>query len=148
MLELFFIPLETNADLNKKIDLDALKKGFPELNEYRKAKEDAYGLVLTSEGVDSIVLPKQIVQAETGELFLVKADGDNNSITDLDVHFLLMFLLSHIARYKAPLLSEILDGRKSSENVALIEKFISISETKFPKLVLDEISGQYFVFKS
>jgi len=29
----------------------------------------------------------------------------------------------------------------------LIEKFIEVSETKFPKLILDELTGQYITFE-
>jgi hypothetical protein len=130
----------------KKLDLEALKKKFPELNKYTVGKDESYGFIMMSKSEDNLAFPKQIVQAETGELFLINANSDNNAITDLNVHFLLTFLLSHIARYKAPLLSEILEGRKKSENITLIEKFIETSETKFPKIVLDEIVGKYFVF--
>ena len=130
----------------KKFDMETLKKKFPELDEYKTVNEDSQGFTMTSELKDHAMLPKKIVQAETGELFLINSNSCNNAITDLNIHYLLMFLLSHIARYKAPLLKEILEGAKKSENVALIEKFIETSRTKFPKLILNEISGRYFAF--
>jgi len=59
-----------------------------------------------------------------------------------------MFLLCHIARYKAPLLEEIMEGTQKGEYISLIEKFIEVSETKFPKLILDELTGKYFMFEA
>jgi len=137
---------DTLMNTVKKLGLEALKKRFPELNEYKVATDDRYGFTLMSKAEDNLVFPKQIVQAETGDLFLINANSDNNAISDLNVHFLLMFLLSFIARYKAPLLTQIFEGKKNSENIALIEKFVETSKTKFPKLILNEISGQYFTF--
>jgi hypothetical protein len=99
-------------NISKKLDLETFKKTFPELNEYKEVQEKSYEFSMMSKLQDNLVFPKRIVQAETRELFLINSDSNNNSITDLNVHFLLMFLLSHIARYKAPLLSEILEGRK------------------------------------
>jgi hypothetical protein len=139
--------IDSLTSIPKKLDLETLKRKFPELNEYKVAGDDPYTLILTGESKDNLLFPKRVVQAETGELFLINADNDDLLVTDFNVHFLLMFLLSFIARYKSPLLREILEGNKKSENVALIEKFIETSETKFPKLILDEISGKYFVFE-
>jgi hypothetical protein len=138
--------LDNLLNIAKKLDMETFNKKFPELDEYKIAKDDSYQFTMTSEYKDNLMLPKKMVQAETGELFLINSNSRNNAMTDLNVHYLLMFLLSHIARYKAPLLKEILEGTKRSENVALIEKFIETSETKFPKLILHEISGTYFAF--
>lgn len=138
--------LDNLLNIAKRLDIETLKKKFPELDEYKIAEDDSHGFTMMSKLEDNLMLPKKIVQAETGELFLLNSDRDNNAITDLNVHYLLMFLLSHIARYKAPLLKEILEGTKNSENVALIEKFIETSEKKFPKLILHEISKTYFAF--
>jgi hypothetical protein len=129
----------------KKLELEKLEEKFPELKEY-EVKRDSDDIMLTRESKDELVLPARMVQEESGELFLLNAPNVNSAITDLNLHFLLMFLLGHVARYKAPLLEEILEGNKKSENAALIEKFIETSEKKFPKLILDEISGKYFIF--
>jgi hypothetical protein len=138
--------LDSLMGVTKKLEMETFKKKFPELDKYKIAEEDSYSFTLTSEMEDNLMLPNRMVQAETDELFLISSNSDNNAITDLNVHFLLMFLLSHVARYKAPLLKEILEGNRKSENLALIEKFIETSETKFPWLILNEISGTYFAF--
>lgn len=78
---------------------------------------------------------------------MIAATKNSEKTPDIIVHYILMFLLCHVARYKAPLWKEIMGGTKQGENIALIEKFIAVSETKFPKLVLDELSGKYFIFE-
>jgi len=50
--------------------------------------------------------------------------------------------------HKAPLLEEIMEGTQKSEYTSLIEKFIEVSETKFPELILDELTGKYFMFEA
>jgi hypothetical protein len=65
---------------------------------------------------------------------------------DLDVHYMLMFLLSHIARYKTSLYKEIIESGKRTEIITLMEKTLEVSENKFPKLILDQLLEQYFLF--
>lgn len=103
-------------------------------------------LLLNCERKDKILFPDQIVQSNIGKTYLINVDSEK-VITDLNVHFLLMFLLNFIARYKAPLLSELIEGNTRSENIALIEKFIQTSALKFPKLILAELTGTYFLFE-
>lgn len=136
--------LDILMNVPKKLDLESLKKAFPELNEYKEVKESPNQFSFISKLQDKLPFPKPMVQSETGEYFLLNV-SNNFAITDLNVHFLLMFILCHIARYKAPLLSEILEAKKN-QNVMLIEKFIETSKTKFPKLILDEIFEEHFVF--
>jgi hypothetical protein len=57
----------------------------------------------------------------------------------------LLFLLNHIARYKTRLYNQIIDSR---EPITFIRKALEVSETKFPKLILDQLTEQYFLFTS
>lgn len=139
--------LDSLLTVEKKLDLDSLKTKFPTINEYDSFKEEQNRFVITSSAKDANLIPSPLVQSETKHTFLISSTGNSNRITDINVHFILMFFLCHIARYKAPLLHNITEGRRKSEINALIGRFIEVSETKFPKLILDELLGQYFVFR-
>ena len=101
---------------------------------------------ISRRGTKEIEIPCPSVQERSADFFLITSTSDANKISDLNVHFILMFFLCHISRYKAPLWKEIIEGTQKSENIALIEKFIEVSEIKFPKLILDELVGQYFMY--
>ena len=76
-----------------------------------------------------------------GEEFLVSSlpSGEKSIyLSQITVHFLILYLLSMLSRYYVNLwLSE-----KSSEETRyfyIIEKFLDISERKFPNMILNEI---------
>ncbi len=134
--------------VEKKIEFASLKTGFPTIGKYNILKEYPDRFILESTLMDKIEIPSPLVQSETKIPFLITSTNSSNRISDMNVHLILMFFLCHIARYKAPLLKDILEGQGRSEFSALIEKFIEVSETKFPKLILDELEEQYFMFFS
>lgn len=83
-----------------------------------------------------------------GEEFLVSSlqSGENSIyLSQISVHFLILYLLSMLSRYYVNLwLSE-----KSSDKTRyfyIIEKFLDISERKFPNLILNEILNKDIVF--
>lgn len=137
---------DTLLSVEKKLDLNSLKTRFPTIGKYSNFKEEPDRFIIQNILGDKIEIPSPLVQSETKHQFLIASTSSSNMMPDINVHFILMFLLCHIARYKAPLLKEIMEGQKRSEYSALIEKFIEVSETKFPKLILDELVGQYFMF--
>jgi hypothetical protein len=133
-------------DIRKQIDIDLLKTRFPEFDKFDRHTETQHRLIFDNRNKDELELPSPFVQAYSKDLYLVVSTGNSSKISEMNVHFILMFLLCYVARYKAPLLEAIVEGYEEGKHVTLIEKFIEISETKFPKLILDELLNKYFLF--
>lgn len=85
------------------------------------------------------LIPSPLVQAVSGQHFLILSD---KPISDICVHFAMMFLLSNIVRYKPPLWQKILKTTYKS----VISKFLTVSESKFPNLILNELQQRPFIF--
>ena len=69
---------------------------------------------------------------------LPSSKGGRVQFSEVELHYLLMFYLSNIARYQPHLWGEILIGRKTAETL-LVRNFIESSEKKFPCLVHTQI---------
>jgi len=130
--------------VEKKIDLDLLKRKFPNIGKYAEFNEESNEFRIVSRLTDELMIPNPLVQSETKDLFLISSTNDSTRMSDINVHYVLMFFLCYVTRYKAPLFQRIMESDKMS---GLIEKFIEVSETKFPKLILDELTGQYITFE-
>ncbi|MFQ5691505.1 MAG: YaaC family protein [Nitrospinota bacterium] len=76
------------------------------------------------------------------ERFLIRpvpsTKGEPVQFSELELHYLMMFYLSSIARYQPHLWGELLIGRKTPETL-LVRNFIESSEKKFPCLVHHEV---------
>jgi len=79
------------------------------------------------------------VQADGGQLFLIL---DDNPISDINIHFAVMFILSNVVRYKPPLWLRMLDTYYKT----IITKFVDVSESKFPNLILNELQQDKMLF--
>lgn len=83
-----------------------------------------------------------------GEEFLVSSlsSGENSIyLSQISVHFLILYLLSMLSRYYVNLwLGE--NSSDESRYFYIIEKFLDISERKFPNLVLNEILNKEIIF--
>lgn len=92
---------------------------------------------------DDIVL-RNIV----GEEFLVSSLQSGESpvyLSQISVHFLILYLLSMLSRYYVNLwLGE--NSSDESRYFYIIEKFLDISERKFPNLILNEILDKEIIF--
>jgi hypothetical protein len=137
---------DTLFTIAKDFDLDYLKSSTKIIEVFKNCKEEASKFVLTSARADKALLAESMVESDSGQLFLVCPEKPCVKISDINVHYLLMFLLNYVARYKAPLLKEVIEGKKTTV-AALIEKFIETPQIKFPKLVLDQLNSCYFAFK-
>lgn len=127
---------------NKATTKSFLQNKFPEINiPGERIKEDDQCFVFQRSLHDdySTLIPRPLVQASSGQLFLILNDSP---ISDINVHFAVMFLLSNIVRYKPPLWQQIIETTQKS----VISKFLSISELKFPNLILNELLQRSFVF--
>lgn len=83
-----------------------------------------------------------------GEEFLVSSfQSDENSIylSQISVHFLILYLLSMLSRYYIDIwLSE--NSSDETRYFYIIEKFLDINERKFPNLILNEILSKEIIF--
>lgn len=83
-----------------------------------------------------------------GEEFLVSSlqSGENSIyLSQISVHFLILYLLSMLSRYYVNLwLGE--NSSDESRYFYIIEKFLDISERKFPNLILNEILDKEIIF--
>ena len=83
-----------------------------------------------------------------GEEFLVSSlsVGENFIyLSQISVHFLILYLLSMLSRYYV----NIWQSENSSDEdryFYIIEKFLDISERKFPNLILNEILNKEIIF--
>jgi len=126
---------------NDGITIGLLQKKIPEIRERERIKktEDAILFDRRLHGNYETLIPKHLVQSTSGGYFLTSGD---NPISDMNNNFIAMFFLSNIVRYKPPLWRKIL----SSKYRIMIETFVSNSESKFPKLILDELFERMIVF--
>jgi len=138
--------IDTLLTIGKAFGLNFLKSSVKIIDDFKDCKENSSKFVLTEKRADKALIAESMVESDTGELFLVCPTKPCVRISDINVHYLLMFLLNYVARYKAPLLKEILEG-ENTVVVALIKKFIETSQIKFPKLILDQLNDCYFAFE-
>lgn len=68
-------------------------------------------------------------------------------MSDIDIHFMLMFILSYIVRYKQDNWALSLSRQIDSYGYFLIENFIQVSEIKFPLLILQELDDRIYDFR-
>jgi hypothetical protein len=66
-------------------------------------------------------------------------------INDIDIHFLLMFILGNLVRYVPNKWSKIATFTATDE-LFLLEGFIETSAVKYPNLILNELEGRRFSF--
>lgn len=126
---------------NDGITIGLLQKKIPEIRgrEIIKEFDDAILFDRRLHGNYETLIPKQLVKSTSGGYFL--ASGDN-LISDMNANFIAMFFLSNIVRYKPPLWRRILDSKYR----IMIETFVSNSERKFPKMILNELFEKIIVF--
>jgi len=127
---------------NVGLTVGALQKKIPEIQERELVKETEEVILFNRSlhGDYEALLPKQLVQSTSGGYFLISRD---NPISDMNANFIAMFFLSNIVRYKPPLWRKIL----RSKYEIMIETFVSSAESKFPKLILNELFERIIVFE-
>jgi len=127
---------------NPTITPEFLYGRFPEISKDERCNVENTECFVFSRGFKGdfeTLIPKTLVQSSSQELFLASTE---KPISDINVHFMVMFLLGHIVRYKPPLWQGILRTRYRS----IIDKFIATSERKFPHLILNELLHKTIFF--
>lgn len=133
-------------NIQKKLELDSLKTRFPSIGIFTSFKEQPNQFTISSKRIDEEIFPDPLVETELNETYLIASPSNANNISDLNVHYVLMFLLNHIARYKTRLYTQMMSSKEKSEPITFIQKILEVTEHKFPKLILDQLLEEYFLF--
>ena len=94
---------------------------------------------------ESRINPHIDEETQMNDPFVLKKDGLNLVFPALTSHFLLMFLLSRLARYRPIEWGKMIEGERSDE-IYLIRKFLKVSARRFPNLVINELFGKTFIY--
>jgi len=118
-----------------------LRKFFPEIRQIQQLEKAV-----------TIFSPSNVptLHAVSGEEYLVlPLEKKDKSIflSELSVHFLIMYLLGMISRYHPKEWGETIEGEKSGE-IYIVRKFLETSKRKFPNLILNKLWNRDFVFVS
>jgi hypothetical protein len=103
--------IDTLLSIVKIFDLDFLKSSTKIIEEFKNCNEEEHTIVLSRANADKAIIAENLVESNNGDLFLVCPDETCAKISDINVHYLLMFLLNYVARYKAPFLKEIVESQ-------------------------------------
>lgn len=96
-------------------------------------------------GEKSRINPQVDIETNMSDHFILEKDGLNLAFPALTSHFLLMFLLSSLARYRPEEWGKIIEGKGSVE-IYPIRKFLRVSARRFPNLIINELFGKIFIF--
>ncbi len=132
-----------DSEIEKYKNLATDLKGFsPEITPIGKTE---IGICILSSATK---IPS--IRAVSGEKYLVlplRRHNQNLFLPEMSVHFLIMYLLGMISRYRPKEWGETIEGEKSGE-IYIIQKFLETVTRKFPNLILNKLCNQNFVFMS
>lgn len=117
---------------------------FPELNTLYTREpntDDRFKLNNNAVNIDDYIYVSQLMTLET--FALKRLSGF--SFSDIDVHFILMYILSNLVRYRQDKWSRLI-RRLDNDEMFLVESFIEVSSIKFPYLILRELDNIDYVF--
>jgi hypothetical protein len=123
---------------------DTINRWFPELSEKYEKKEgtdDFFWLKEDAKSVDDYIYVSDLMTLE--QYALAKLNGVR--LTDIDVHFLLMFILSNLVRYRQDKWAKLI-RRQENDQIFLVESFVELSAQKFPLLILRELDNVNYQF--
>jgi hypothetical protein len=140
-----------DSELNRYVDLAKQIFSIPGVNEtyLPHAQEIGNKLILHYSGINPQA-KDPAMRAVTGEEYLVlplNRNGNNVSVPEMSIHFLIMYLLGMLSRYQPEEWGEIIKGEETGE-IYIVRKFLETTTRKFPNLVLNELRNRNFVFVS
>lgn|GEM_PF-6718615 len=124
--------------------LKCIIRCFPELQtEYNPQpnSEDRFRLKDSASNIDDFIYVSKLLTLE--QFALMKYD--NYRFSDIDAHFILMYILSNLVRYRQDKWSRLI-RRLDNDQIFLIESFIEISQIKYPYLILRELDNTDYNF--
>ncbi len=132
-----------DSEIEKYTNLARDLKGFfPEITH---VGETEIGICLLSYATE---IPS--IRAVSGEKYFVlplRRHNQNLILPEMSVHFLIMYLLGMISRYRPKEWGETIQGEKTGE-IYIIQKFLETVTRKFPNLILNKLLNRNFVFVS
>ncbi len=123
---------------------NCILRNFPELNTLYTSEpnsDDHFRLNNNAISIDDYIYVSQLMTLES--FALKRLSGF--SISDIDVHFILMYILSNLVRYRQDKWSRLI-RRLDNDEMFLIESFIEISSVKYPYLILRELDNVDYAF--
>lgn len=123
---------------------NSILRSFPELNSLYTGEvnsDDKFRLNNNAVSIDDYIYVSQLMTLES--FALKRLNG--NSMSDIDVHFILLYIFSNLVRYRQDKWSRLI-RRLDNDEMFLIESFIEISSVKFPYLILRELDNVDYVF--
>lgn len=121
-----------------------LKRCFPStrtLYNQEGTAEDKFRLISPATSIDDHIYVSDLLTLE--QYAFMTEQG--YSFSDFDIHFLLMYILSNLVRYKQDKWADLI-SRKNNNDIFLIDSFINVVITKFPWLVLRELDNYNYTF--
>jgi hypothetical protein len=137
----------------KFVDYDALLLGtpgapamltqcFPELGTlYAPLGGDQFVSVAECQSADDHIYA---TKAASGITFAYMRIG-GYVLTDSDVDYMLMFILSNLVRYRQDKWSELVN-RTNNDDIFLVDSAVELATLKFPRFVLNELEGRDYFF--
>jgi hypothetical protein len=140
-----------DSEFNRYVDLAKQIFSIPGVNETFLPHAQTIGnkLILYYSGIHPQA-QDPAMRAVTGEEHLVlplNKNGNNVSVPEMSIHFLIMYLLGMLSRYQPEEWGEIIKGEETGE-IYIVRKFLETTTRKFPNLILNELRNRNFVFVS
>jgi len=123
---------------------NTITRCFPELlttYTLQPNSDDKYILNNNATSIDDCIYVSQLLTLDTYAF----RKYHQYSISDFDVHFILMYILSNLVRYRQDKWARLI-RRIDNDEMFLIESFIETSQLKFPFLILRELENMDYVF--
>jgi len=120
-----------------------LERLFPELNTLYDHVGSNYRSKQEVAAMDSHIV---FSRSQTLQGFALVQPFSNFKMTDLDIYFLLFFILSNLCRYRQDKWHKISQRLSVPDEFFLIENLFEIVQYKFPLLILQELEGKDYRF--
>ena len=112
-----------------------------------KFKEDSLNVFIYEiDSIQNTYYYPHIRETLFGEKFGLFESRRKMELPEIIMHYLLMFILGDAARYIPDLWCKMMDNRVNER--IIIETFLSISQIKFPLLLLQELRDELIYFRT
>jgi len=138
-----------------KTDLSALTEARGGRYDKRENGQpsESFGFTLQAPEIRDqfIELPIQLFNLADGSPYLVMPYDGDKFLPEIAWHYMLMYLLGMLVRYRPELWMSVLNKRVTrcgDRPLGLIDRFIRICSVKFPLLALNEITGKMHIVET
>lgn len=121
-----------------------IERNFPELaSQYDHLGSGSYRSQQEVTAMDSHIV---FTRTQTLQAFALIQPFTSFKLTELDIYFMLFFILSNLCRYRQDKWYKIFQRLSTPDEFFLIENIFGIVEYKFPLLILQELEGKDYRF--